>query len=189
MYIDPLLKDKRRSQREKKKGNLLDKERGPPPVHMLVLNKMKKDNINNRRTKKESPSRRRLILCVSKHELFQCVFIYTHIYTHIYIYAGLFPRLLFFLSPVVCVCVFFKDFERKRRPLSIIANRVSCCTSRLMAKKSGCQYRVSKPRKDLCGRRLVFSKFTFGFSSQRSRIFPTVNRYKLEHSKSLSLSC
>jgi hypothetical protein len=49
LYIDPLLKDKRRSQREKKKGNLLDKEQGPPPVHMLVLNKMKKDNINNRR--------------------------------------------------------------------------------------------------------------------------------------------
>lgn len=88
----------------------------------------------------------------------------------------------------MCVCVFFKDFERKRRPLSIIANRVSCCTSRLMAKKSGCQYRVSKPRKDLCGRRLVFSKFTFGFFSQRSRIiFSTVNRYKLEHSKSFSL--
>lgn len=117
------------------------------------------------------------------------VYLFIHTYIHTYIYAGLFPRLLFFLSPVVCVCVFFKDFERKRRPLSIIANRVSCCTSRLMAKKSGCQYRVSKPRKDLCGRRLVFSKFTFGFFSQRSRIiFSTVNRYKLEHSKSLSLS-
>jgi hypothetical protein len=49
LYIDPLLKDKRRSQREKKKRKFAGQKQGPPPVHMLVLNKMKKDNINNRR--------------------------------------------------------------------------------------------------------------------------------------------